>query len=48
MGRLKRAVRWWATGWTWFVEATRGSTNGMAGPNPWGETIRNRTERNRG
>jgi len=47
MGGFKKAIGWWARNWAAFVEATRGSTNGLAGPNPWGETPRQRKGQDR-
>jgi hypothetical protein len=37
--RAKRWIRAWARGWEQFVEATRGQTDRLVGPNPWGETV---------
>jgi hypothetical protein len=43
MSSLRGAIRWWAHGWSQFVEASRGSiVDRLVGPNPWGETPRAR------
>jgi hypothetical protein len=41
MNSLRGAIRWWARGWSQFVEASRGPiVDRLVGPNPWGETQR--------
>ena len=48
MGKVKAVVTWWAQGWAKFVEASRGlTTGGMAGPNPWGDVPRQRSNQAR-